>query len=81
MQVIERSEKRPDKIMQREQPEMNEEPEQEPGNPVCTRRLKAVAGSIRICVDTYMDIGYIRTLRFLQYRNVYMFITCTSVYI
>jgi len=28
-EVIERSEKRPDKIMQREQPEMNEEPEQE----------------------------------------------------
>ena len=45
VQVIERSEKRPDKIMQREQPEMNEEPEQEPGNPVCVRRLKAVAGS------------------------------------
>ena len=47
VQVIERSEKRPE-IMQREQPEMNQEPEQEPGNPVCA----ATEGSGR----TYQDL-------------------------
>ena len=78
MQVIERSEKRPDKIMQREQPEMNEEPEQEPGNPVCDA---ATEGSGRKYQDLCRYIyGYrIHTLHFLQYRNVYMFITCTYV--
>lgn len=77
VQVIERSEKRPDKIMQREQPEMNEEPEQEPGNPVCTRRLKAVAGSIRICVDTYMDIGYLHYI----FYNTKMYICLLHVHL